>query len=142
MSIQVSRLLLTLCSQKGYTETSTYLPFQEIRPQGPARTISVVAQSALQTTGSDLIMLNCLWFYHYRCAGATQRVSYSTHMVQYITQLYICLCILCPLLYRVSPLYNLAIQSSACQRSLIVYHPVAPNTLYHFIPMYALIVNA
>ena len=131
-----------LCSQMGYAETSMHLPFQEIRLWGPAQTISVVAQSALQTTGSELIMLNCLWFCHYRCMGAARRVSYSVCMVQYIAQLYICLYILCPLLYRVSPAYILAIQSSVRQCSLIVYHPVAPNTLYHFIPMYVLIVNA
>ena len=51
-----------LCPQMGYVETSTYLPSQEIRPQGPAQTVLVGAWSALQAVGLDLIMLNCLWF--------------------------------------------------------------------------------
>ena len=55
-----------LCPQKGYAETSKSLPFQEIRPQGPAQTISVDAWSAFQATGLDLIMLNCLWLCHCR----------------------------------------------------------------------------
>ena len=83
-----------LCPQMGYAETSTYLPFQEIRPRGPAWIISVGARSALQAAGLDLIMLNCLFVVcHGRCAGVAQMVSCSACMVQYIARLYICHCL-------------------------------------------------
>ena len=82
--------------------------------------------------------------YHCSCVGIAQMVSCSPCMVPYITRLYIYVIvfILCPLLYRVSPAYNMAILSSVHYCSFSYYYPVAPYILYHFIPMYVLIVNA
>ena len=95
-------------------ETSTYLPFQEIRPWGPTWTILVDAQSALKTTGLDLIMLNCgciivevwgsLGWFHIACIWFNMLLGC----------IFVIVILLCPLLYRVSPVYNLAILSSAC----------------------------
>ena len=104
-----------LCPQMGYADTSMYLPSQEIRPQGPAQTVLVGTQSVLQATGLDLIMLNCLWFIIVGVWGSLR--WFHVVCVWFNTSLgciYVIVFMLCPLLYRVSPAYNLAILSSAC----------------------------
>ena len=85
---------------------------------GPAQTIPINARSALQAVGLDLIMLNCLWFYHCRCAGVAWMVSCSACMVQYITRLYICHC-----LYIMSPalLCKSSIQSGNSEQCVLAF---------------------
>ena len=67
----------------------------------------------------------------------------SAHMVQCVTRLFVHLCF-----YIMSPalLSKSSIQSGNPEQCMLVfthlYHPVARITLYHFIPMYVLIVNA
>ena len=123
-----------LCPQTGYAETSTYLPFQEIKLRGPTRTVSVDARSALQAIGLDLIMLNCLWLYPYRCMGVTRMVSCSACMVQYITQLYICHC-----LYIMSPVLpcKSSVQSGNSEQCALVFtHLLSSSCTYYFVPFH------
>ena len=70
-------------------------------------------------------------------------VSCSAHMVQCITRLYIhhCFYIMSPALSGKS-----SVQAGNPKQCTLAFthllSPVAPITLYHFIPMYVLIVNA
>ena len=124
-----------LCPQTGYAETSTYLQFQEIRLQGPTQTVLLGTQSALQTTGLDLVMLNCLFVvFHCRCVGVAQMVLRSMHMVQYITWLYICHC-----LYIMSPALpcKSSVQSGNSEQCTLAFIQLLSSscTLY-FVPFH------
>ena len=131
-----------LCPQTGYAETSSHLSSQEI---DAAQTMSFDTQLVFNTTGSVLpCKIVCLWFCLCRCAGTARTAVYGTHTVKYIAQLYIYLCV-----YIMSPalLCKSSVQSGNAEQCALAFihlfcHPVAPITLYHFIPIYVLIVNA
>ena len=59
-----------------------------------------------------------------------------------IVTLLVSSCFICPLLYCVSPAYNLAMLSSVHLRSSIYCHPVAPAIFYNISYMFVPIVNA
>ena len=112
--------------------------------RGPTQTVSFDAQLVFNTTES---VLPCKIVVCGFVIVGVQRLLKGLYMVplQFHTSLsctFTCDFILCPLLYCVSPVCKLAILSSAHWHSLIFCHPVAPVTLYHFIPISVLIVNA
>ena len=124
----MSRLLLTLCSQMGYVETSTHLPSQEINV--------VVICSNSYSKCSDSCTHHAVRCLHRSCQLDTWMVMYDVRMVHVAARLDICLCfVLCPLLYWISPMYNLAMLSSAC----VLTHLLSSSCTSYFVPLHTYI---
>ena len=104
------------CLDGSYLHSDSYLSFSIVFPL-----LYVSCSAGVRHLNRAVCTGICLVF-----------ITYCTFYFRYV-----------PCSARISAwLYRAFEQSSVCLHSLIICHPVAPGTLYHFITLYVFIVNA